>query len=294
MFRFFFFFSSRRRHTRLTCDWSSDVCSSDLINASHGTAETRAEWIAAARKVAARSDSPIAVLLDLQGPRIRVGDLPAPRELKPGQEVVFAPEEVARADELPTTYDGLANDARVGSRILLNDGLLSVDVTAVEPPRVRGRVIDGGILTAHKGMNLPGVQVSAPALTEKDREDVKDALKIGVDYLALSFVRRPEDIEELRGLARGASTKLVAKIEKATALDNLDKIVAVSDAVMVARGDLGVELPFEQVPLVQKRLISEANTPGKPVITGSQMLESMVHNPRPTRAEASDVANAIL
>jgi pyruvate kinase len=264
------------------------------INASHGTPELRAEWIGAARRVAARMDSPIAVLLDLQGPRIRVGDLPAPRELKPGQEVVFAPEEIVRGDELPTTYDGLANDARVGSRILLNDGLLSVEVTAVQPPRVRGHVVDGGILTAHKGMNLPGVQVSAPALTEKDREDVQDALKIGVDYLALSFVRRPEDIEELRGLVRGAATKLVAKIEKATALDNLEKIVAVSDAVMVARGDLGVELPFEQVPLVQKRLISEANHQGKPVITATQMLESMVHNPRPTRAEASDVANAIL
>src|SRR5437867_3561158 len=264
------------------------------INASHGTPELRAEWIDAARRVAGRIDSPVAVLLDLQGPRIRVGHLPAPRELKPGQEVVFAPEETARGDELPTTYDGLANDARVGSRILLNDGLLSVEVTAVKPPRVHARVIDGGILTAHKGMNLPGVQVSAPALTEKDREDVQDALKIGVDYLALSFVRRPEDIEELRGLVHGAATKLVAKIEKATALDNLEKIVAVSDAVMVARGDLGVELPFEQVPLVQKRLISEANHQGKPVITATQMLESMVHNPRPTRAEASDVANAIL
>ena len=264
------------------------------INASHGTPEMRAEWIGAARRVAARMDSPVAVLLDLQGPRIRVGDLPAPRELKPGQEIVFAPEEIAKGDELPTTYDGLANDARVGSRILLNDGLLSVEVTAVPSPRVRGRVVDGGILTAHKGMNLPGVQVSAPALTEKDREDVQDALKIGVDYLALSFVRRPEDIEELRGLVRGPATKLVAKIEKATALDNLEKIVAVSDAVMVARGDLGVELPFEQVPLVQKRLISEANHQGKPVITATQMLESMVHNPRPTRAEASDVANAIL
>src|SRR4029077_19011500 len=153
--------------------------------------------------------------------------------------------------------------------------------------------IDGGILTAHKGMNLPGVHVSAPALTEKDREDVQDAVKIGVDYLALSFVRRPEDIEELRRLVP-ATIKLVAKIEKATALENLDKIVSVSDAVMVARGDLGVELPFEQVPLVQKRLISEANHQGKPVITATQMLESMVHNPRPTRAEASDVANAIL
>jgi pyruvate kinase len=264
------------------------------INASHGTPEVRGEWIAAARQAATSADLPVAVLLDLQGPRIRVGDLPAPRELTPGQQIVFAPEDVARGDELPTTYDGLAADARVGSRILLNDGLLSVEVTGVEPPRVRGRVVDGGILTAHKGMNLPGVQVSAPALTEKDREDVQDAIKAGVDYLALSFVRRPDDIEELRALVHRTPIKLVAKIEKATALDNLDKIVAVSDAVMVARGDLGVELPFEQVPLVQKRLISEANHQGKPVITATQMLESMVHNPRPTRAEASDVANAIL
>jgi pyruvate kinase len=263
------------------------------INASHGTPELRAEWIAAARRAADSMDMPVAVLLDLQGPRIRVGDLPHPRDLTPGQQVVFAPEEVARGDELPTTYDGLATDARVGSRILLNDGLLSVEVTGVDAPRVRGRVIDGGVLTAHKGMNLPGLHVSAPALTEKDREDVQDAVRAGVDYLALSFVRRAEDIEELRGLVPN-TIKLVAKIEKATALENLARIVAVSDAVMVARGDLGVELPFEQVPLVQKRLISEANHQGKPVITATQMLESMVHAPRPTRAEASDVANAIL
>src|SRR6185312_15346851 len=263
------------------------------INASHGTSENRAEWIATARRVARSADMPLAVLLDLQGPRIRVGDLPAPRELTAGQQVVFAPEDVARGDELPTTYDALAADARVGSRILLNDGLLSVEVTGVDSPRVRGRVVDGGILTAHKGMNLPGVQVSAPALTDKDKEDVQEAVKAGVDYLALSFVRRAEDIGELRKLVPD-SIKLVAKIEKATALDTLDRIVAASDAVMVARGDLGVELPFEQVPLVQKRLISEANHQGKPVITATQILESMVHNPRPTRAEASDVANAIL
>ena len=263
------------------------------INASHGTPELRAEWIAAARRAADSLATPVAVLLDLQGPRIRVGDLPHPRELTPGQQVVFAPEEVAQGDELPTTYDGLATDARVGSRILLNDGLLSVEVTAVDAPRVRGRVIDGGMLTAHKGMNLPGLHVSAPALTEKDREDVQDAVRAGVDYLALSFVRRAEDIEELRGLVPN-TIKLVAKIEKATALENLERIVAAADAVMVARGDLGVELPFEQVPLVQKRLISEANQQGRPVITATQMLESMVHAPRPTRAEASDVANAIL
>jgi pyruvate kinase len=263
------------------------------INASHGTPELRGEWIAAARRAADSIEMPVAVLLDLQGPRIRVGDLSNPRELTPGEQVVFAPEEVARGDDLPTTYDGLAKDARIGSRILLNDGLLSVEVTGVEAPRVRGRVIDGGIVTAHKGMNLPGLQVSAPALTEKDEEDVKDAVRAGVDYVALSFVRRAEDIDQLRGLVPN-TIKLVAKIEKATALDNLAGIVAASDAVMVARGDLGVELPFEQVPLVQKRLISEANHQGKPVITATQMLESMVHNPRPTRAEASDVANAIL
>jgi len=263
------------------------------INASHGTAEVRGEWIKAVRQVAEAKGLPVAVLLDLQGPRIRVGDLPKPRQLTPGQTVVFAPEDVARSDELPTTYAGLATDARVGARILLNDGLLSVEVTAVEPPRVRGRVVDGGTLTAHKGMNLPGLHVSAPALTEKDREDALDGVRRGVDYLGLSFVRRAEDLGELRALA-GKGVKLVAKIEKATALEDLDRILAACDAVMVARGDLGVELPFEQVPLVQKRLIREANHHGKPVITATQMLESMVHAPRPTRAEASDVANAIL
>jgi len=263
------------------------------VNASHGNADIRGEWIAAVRRVAEAKGLAVAVLLDLQGPRIRVGDLPKPRKLEPGQTVVFAPEDVARGDELPTTYAGLATDARVGSRILLNDGLLSVEVTGVEAPRVRGRVVDGGTLTAHKGMNLPGVHVSAPALTDKDREDALDGVKRGVDYLGLSFVRRAEDIGELRALVP-KGVKLVAKIEKATALEDLDRILVASDAVMVARGDLGVELPFEQVPLVQKRLIREANLHGRPVITATQMLESMVHAPRPTRAEASDVANAIL
>ncbi len=263
------------------------------INASHGNAEVRGEWIKAVRRVAEAKGLPVAVLLDLQGPRIRVGELHKPRQLTVGETVVFAPEDIARGDELPTTYAGLAADARVGARILLNDGLLSVEVTAVEPPRVRGRVVDGGTLTSHKGMNLPGLHVSAPALTEKDREDAADGVKRGVDYLALSFVRRAEDLAELRALVP-KGVKLVAKIEKATALDDLERILDACDAVMVARGDLGVELPFEQVPLVQKRLIRESNLHGKPVITATQMLESMVRAPRPTRAEASDVANAIL
>src|SRR5213082_2400732 len=263
------------------------------VNASHGTPELRAGWIAAVRQAADAAGVPVAVLWDLQGPRIRVGKLAEPRELLPGETVVFAPEEVARGAELPTTYDDLAADVRPGARILLDDGLLSVQVTRIAPPRVEGLVEDGGTLTSNKGMNLPGLHMSAPALTEKDREDAAHAASVGADYLALSFVRRAEDMAELRALVP-AETKLVAKIEKATALDDLPRILAASDAVMVARGDLGVELPFEEVPVVQKRLIREANRHGKPVITATQMLESMVHNPRPTRAEASDVANAIL
>src|SRR5204862_5764975 len=263
------------------------------VNSSHGTPELRASWIAAVRKAAEVADVAVAVLVDLQGPRIRVGKLAAPRVLRAGETVVFAPEEVARGAELPTTYADLAADVRPGARILLDDGLLSVQVTRIAPPRVEGRVEDGGTLTSNKGMNLPGLHVSAPALTEKDREDAAHAASVGADYVALSFVRRAEDLAELRGLV-SPEMKLVAKIEKATALDDLPRILAASDAVMVARGDLGVELPFEEVPVVQKRLIREANRHGKPVITATQMLESMVHRPRPTRAEASDVANAIL
>jgi pyruvate kinase len=263
------------------------------INASHGTPEQRGRWIELVRDVARQRGAAVAILLDLQGPRIRVGELPTPVQLEPGAEVVLAPEDVAGGGDLPTTYDALAEDARVGTMILLNDGLLSLQVTAIDPPRVRARVVDGGELTSHKGMNLPDVQVSAPTLTDKDREDVAAGVAHGVDYMALSFVRRAEDIGLLRSLVP-PTTKLVAKIEKATALDDLERIVSAADAVMVARGDLGVELPFEKVPLVQKRLIREANRHGKPVITATQMLESMVHAPRPTRAEASDVANAIL
>ena len=263
------------------------------INASHGTPELRAQWIAMVREAAAARDEPVAILVDLQGPRIRVGELREPRQLVPGSEIVLAPEGVARGVELPTTYEDIAHDARVGATILLNDGLLSLEVTRIDPPRVVTRVVDGGELTSHKGMNLPGVHVSAPALTPKDREDVADAVQHGADYIALSFVRRAEDVQALRALVP-KTTKLVAKIEKAAALDDLERILAAADAVMVARGDLGVELPFEKVPLVQKRLIQAANRHGLPVITATQMLESMVHAPRPTRAEASDVANAIL
>lgn len=263
------------------------------INASHGSTETRSEWIRMLKAVQAERSTASAILVDLQGPRIRVGALPAPRDLVTGQTVVFAPEAVATAEELPTTYDNLASDVRPGSVILLDDGLLSVTVSGVSADRVEARVVHGGVLRASKGMNLPGVEVSAPSITDRDREEALRAVELGVDYIALSFVRRPEDMRELRRIVP-QPIRLVAKIEKDTALAHIDEILLASDAIMVARGDLGVELPFEQVPLAQKRLIRAANRHGKPVITATQMLESMISAPRPTRAEASDVANAIL
>jgi pyruvate kinase len=263
------------------------------INASHATAEVRAGWISELQKIIAERSESAAILVDLQGPRIRVGTLEHPMRLEAGQRVIFAPESEARPGEIPTTYEALAADAHVGARILLDDGLLSVEVTGVRDSRVEGVVHYGGELKSNKGMNLPGLEVSAPALTEKDREDVEHAVALGVDYIALSFVRRPEDMDGLRALVP-SNTKLIAKIEKDTALRNLCGILDASDAIMVARGDLGVELPFEEVPLMQKQIIREASLHGKPVITATQMLESMIHAPRPTRAEASDVANAIL
>lgn len=263
------------------------------INASHGTPEIRARWVRDLRTVLEGRRDSVAILFDLQGPRIRVGNLPAPLELEAGQRVVFAPEHEAAPGEIPTTYDDLARDVDVGARILLDDGLLAAEVVKTRDARVEAVVHYGGELKSHKGMNLPGIEVSAPALTEKDLEDVEQAVELGVDYIALSFVRRPEDLDRLRErVPRGI--KLIAKIEKDTALRNLCGILDASDAIMVARGDLGVELPFEEVPLMQKQIIREAGLHGKPVITATQMLESMIQAPRPTRAEASDVANAIL
>ena len=265
------------------------------INASHGLPETRTGWInqlnrVIAERAPARS---AAILVDLQGPRIRVGVLAEPRTLAEGEQVVFAPEAEARAGEIPTTYAALARDVQAGARVLLDDGLLAVDVDEVDGNRVLGRVRYGGVLKSNKGINLPGIDVSAPAMSDRDRDEIRRVVDLGVDYIAISFVQRPEDVSAVRRLVP-AHIKLIAKIEKDTALARAREILAVSDGLMVARGDLGVELPFEEVPLAQKRLIHEANLAGKPVITATQMLESMIHAPRPTRAEASDVANAIL
>jgi pyruvate kinase len=264
------------------------------VNFSHGTHGQHAETIRLVRAVAEDLKRPVAILGDLQGPRIRIGDLEGPVQLENGSEVVLAPEEkVSHANEIPVTYDRLAEDLHAGDRILIDDGLLELIVVDVKKPRVTARVLHGGPLRSHKGMNFPGVLVSAPSLTDKDRADVDFAIKQELDYLALSFVRRAGDVEALRALVP-KGLLIIAKIEKDSALANIEEILLASDAVMVARGDLGVELPFEAVPLAQKRIIALANQIGRPVITATQMLESMVTNPRPTRAEASDVANAII
>jgi pyruvate kinase len=263
------------------------------VNSSHGTPELRAQWMDRVRQLATAQGRHIALLVDLQGPRIRVGDLAEPRTLTDGATVVFAPEESASGAEIPTTYAALANDVAPGVRILLDDGLLVVEVLDVSGNRVRGRVVHGGLLKGKKGLNLPGVRVSASAVTAKDREDVVLAVQHGADYIGISFVSTAADVEEVRGLVPDG-VRLVAKIERSTALMQAKEIIAAADAIMVARGDLGVELPYEEVPLAQKRLIRLANQLGRPVITATQMLESMIENPRPTRAEASDVANAIL
>ncbi|MES2304006.1 MAG: pyruvate kinase [Gemmatimonadota bacterium] len=263
------------------------------VNASHGTPAIRERWIRQIHSIRQARGEPTGILVDLHGPRIRVGKLPEAITITPGQIVWFAPEATAQEGDIPTTYPELAGDVRPGSRILLDDGLLAVDVVAVRGDRVEGKVVYGGLLKPNKGMNLPGADVSAPAVTDLDREEVLRVVALGIEYLGVSFVRRPEDMQDLRRIIP-KHVKLIAKIEKDTALKNLDSILEASDAMMVARGDLGVELPFEQVPLVQKRIIARANRHGKPVITATQMLESMITNPRPTRAEASDVANALI
>jgi pyruvate kinase len=263
------------------------------INFSHGTHDEHARTIAAVRTIAAELGRPVAIMGDLQGPRIRLGALRKALDVQDGEELTFAHETDARRDDVPVTYERIAADVQVGGRILVNDGLLEFVVTGIEGKRVHVHTVHGGAMTSHKGMNLPGIDVSAPSLTEKDLADIALAKEQDLDYLALSFVRRADDMHRLRSLLpRGML--VIAKIEKDSALTRIEEILQGSDAVMVARGDLGVELPFEEVPLAQKRIIGLANRYGRPVITATQMLESMIEHPRPTRAEANDVANAVL
>ena len=264
------------------------------INFSHGELERHAETIRNVREAALRAGRPVAILGDLQGPKIRVGVLPGPVQLSPGDAVVFAPEGEHAPGELPTTFAELADDVEVGDVVLLADGLMELIVEEVGPPRVKMRVIHGGELTSNKGINLPTTRISIPSLTPKDLRDLEFALEQELDYIALSFVRSADDVLDLVRRVPEGGPLVVVKVEKGLALENLPAILNVSAAAMVARGDLGVELPFERVPLAQKRMIQLANLSSRPVITATQMLESMIENPRPTRAEASDVANAII
>ncbi|HLL21094.1 MAG TPA: pyruvate kinase [Kofleriaceae bacterium] len=268
------------------------------LNFSHGSHEDHAKTLQNVRAEAEKRGKAIAALLDLQGPKIRVGKFANGQiELRPGAEFTITTEAcVGDEKRCSTTYQLLPKDVKVGDHILLDDGYLTLAVTGVSDHDVRTVVVVGGTLKNNKGINLPGVEVTAPALSEKDRTDIGFALRHGVDYVALSFVRRPEDLIEAKRLltADQVSIPVIAKIEKPQALDRLGDIIDAADGIMVARGDLGVELGPEKVPLWQKRIIEETNKRGKIVITATQMLESMITQPRPTRAEASDVANAVL
>ncbi|HRE26008.1 MAG TPA: pyruvate kinase [Anaerolineales bacterium] len=271
------------------------------VNFSHGTQADHAANIARLRRVANKHNRPLAILQDLQGPKIRTGWLAdhKPVELVDGSEFLITTRDVpGDAHEVSTTYEGLPEDVKAGDRILLDDGLLELKVTSVRGTDVHTRVVHGGVLKEHKGINLPGILVNTPSMTKKDREDLAFGIAQGVDYVALSFVRRAEDVPMIkRALVEidphAAKTPIIAKLEKPAALDNLESIIDMADGVMVARGDLGVELSPQQVPTAQKRIIDAANRHRKIVITATQMLESMIHNPIPTRAEVSDVANAI-
>ncbi len=268
------------------------------LNFSHGENFQKQELIDIIRNVSDKLGRQAGILGDLQGPKIRTGKMAGDGMLlTKGQEVVITTDNILGCDGvIPTIYQSLPHDVHPGSRILLDDGLLELKVIALDGERVRCQVIAGGLLKNNKGINLPGVNVSAPCLTEKDLIDLDFALDAGVDFIALSFVRTAEDIHEIKRLiaAKGKDTPVVAKIEKPEALRNFKQILEATDAVMVARGDLGVEIEPEKVPIYQKKIIQACNKAGKPVITATQMLDSMIRNPRPTRAETSDVANAII
>ena len=267
------------------------------LNMSHGTHDEHGGTYQRIRNAADKLEKPIAVLADLGGPKIRVGTFRNGRiNLVTGNSVTMTSRDViGRPDLIPSQYEALADDVEIGDHILLDDGNIELFVQSVDGTEITCKVVSGGVLSDHKGMNLPGVNISSPSLTENDRVDAHFALQLGVDFLALSFVRRGSDVEELRALisATNSHVAIVAKIEKPEALDNIDEIIAAADAIMVARGDLGVELPPQVVPNAQNQLIDLARANRKPVIVATQMLESMIDHPRPTRAEVSDVANAV-
>jgi len=270
------------------------------LNFSHGTYEDHAKTVSVLRAVSLEVDTEITLLQDLQGPKIRVGNLPDGQiYLTKGNTIIMVPleEYTGEANTIAIDYPYVAEEAQPGTQVLLDDGNLELKITDVQGSKVICQIIQGGILKSRKGVNLPSLNLRLPSMTEKDKQDLAFGLSQGVDWISLSFVRRAEDIlslRELLGEHGAADTPVLAKIEKPQAIANLESIIDQCDGLMVARGDLGVEISSERVPLLQKQIIKMCNQKGIPVITATQMLESMINNPRPTRAEASDVANAIL
>jgi pyruvate kinase len=273
------------------------------LNLSHGGHDDHARTYRYVRQEASRRNVAIAILADLQGPKLRVGKIPGSGfDLRQGTKVAISTHDddpVEQVDDLArvsTNYSRMTEDAKPGDRILLDDGNIELTVNGSDGHVLMTTVVQGGLLSSNKGINMPGVDLQVPAMTEKDRVDLAFALELGVDLVALSFVRRPEDLDEARDIMRehGRIRPLIAKIEKPEAIDNLEAIIQSADGIMIARGDLGVEMGPEEVPIIQKRAIEQANRRGKLVITATQMLDSMIRMPRPTRAEASDVANAVL
>jgi pyruvate kinase len=267
------------------------------LNFSHGSHEEHAVRIANIREACRITGKQVGILLDTKGPEIRTGILATDAvELIEGNTIILTTQEVlGTAERVSITYQDLPNDVEIGSTILIDDGLIGLTVEAIEGTEIVCRIKNGGTLKNRKGVNVPGVKIKLPGITEKDAQDIEFGIRQGVDFIAASFVRKSSDILEIREILErhGAKIDIIAKIENQEGVDNVDEILAVADGLMVARGDLGVEIPVEEVPLVQKKLIKKCNELGKPVITATQMLDSMQRNPRPTRAEASDVANAI-
>lgn len=271
------------------------------LNFSHGTYENHLELINKIRSLSKKFDKPIAIIQDLQGPRVRVGLLPdSGIALCRNKEIILSCEKNARFQEgeimvVPVTYQNLCNDVRVGQTILLDDGQIILQVKKIEDKKIYCQIKSNDCkLISHKGINVPEAKLSVPTLTDKDKQDLEFGIKNNVDFVALSFVREPDDILGAKKIIGDKNIKIISKIEKREAIENFDEILKVSDAIMVARGDLGIEMPAEEVPILQKRMIDKCLQAAKPVIVATQMLDSMIRNPRATRAEVSDVANAVI
>jgi pyruvate kinase len=267
------------------------------MNFSHSDHSTHKKNFDMLRHAEQKSGRPLGILADLQGPKIRTGKMKnGPFEIHPGEKIYINTDQnfLGSKEEISTTYKNLISDIDVGHKVLIDDGKILMKVISKDKERALLETIVGGIMKDNKGINLPGTPVTAPALSDKDIEDLKFAISLGVDYIALSFVRRRNDLELAKSFMQNTFTGLIAKIERPEAIQNIDEIIDLADGIMIARGDMGVEMDTEKVPIIQKELIRKMNMIGKPVITATQMLESMIENPRPTRAEASDVANAVL